>query len=543
MLLRQKKLTKVFREKIRLRKEEARKSKRDLQLLDLESPAFDSIPCLTQDTTSTELNYLEIAEIAKYCNRNELINQGRFGKVWTGTLNKTSDLLDKLEPNSSIKSFLTSSPDPLIVAIKIFSSSDVKSWESELSFYRLMSTTHANILRFLGSATINEEPVQHWIVTEYHVAGNLCDYLKKNVISSKDLIKFSLGMVSGMSYLHNEQFHPNSVIFLSSFAHFLTQNILLKPSIAHRDFKSSNVLIKSDLSCCIADFGLSLKFMNNQSIGDAHFQVGTPRYMAPEVLDGAIQFTKEAFLRIDVYALGLVLWELMSRTWQEGEQVSPYMGPFEAELGAHPSTKTLNCCVSQDRIRPMPRAWWNDSRLMKELWTDEAVEEHKEEAQPEVGNLMNEALSRKERLRALRMQVMNGEKKSDSDMITTSIAVQGELPKPVFRNYKPVCEELKQGELPSAQMINLDDHVKKHMEAGRSEAVVEEVNLVNLAPRKPDWDLKRGVEKKLKKLEKRTQRAITELISLFLIAFPQHYRLPSSAGERLGQEKNALAEI
>lgn len=41
---------------------------------------------------------------------------------------------------------------------------------------------------------------------------------------------------------------------------------------------------------------------------------------------------------------------------------------------------------------------------------------------------------------------------------------------------------------------------------------IEEVDLINLAPRKPDWDLKRDVAKKLEKLERRTQRAIAELI-------------------------------
>lgn len=35
--------------------------------------------------------------------------------------------------------------------------------------------------------------------------------------------------------------------------------------------------------------------------------------MAPEVLEGAINFHRDAFLRIDMYALGLVLWELLSR--------------------------------------------------------------------------------------------------------------------------------------------------------------------------------------------------------------------------------------
>lgn len=42
-------------------------------------------------------------------------------------------------------------------------------------------------------------------------------------------------------------------------------------------------------------------------------QVGTRRYMAPEVLEGAINFQRDAFLRIDMYACGLVLWEMLSR--------------------------------------------------------------------------------------------------------------------------------------------------------------------------------------------------------------------------------------
>lgn len=46
---------------------------------------------------------------------------------------------------------------------------------------------------------------------------------------------------------------------------------------------------------------------------DYHFQVGTRRYMAPEVLEGAINFQRDSFLRIDMYALGLVLWELAAR--------------------------------------------------------------------------------------------------------------------------------------------------------------------------------------------------------------------------------------
>jgi coiled-coil domain-containing protein 12 len=37
-------------------------------------------------------------------------------------------------------------------------------------------------------------------------------------------------------------------------------------------------------------------------------------------------------------------------------------------------------------------------------------------------------------------------------------------------------------------------------------------DITNLAPRKPDWDVKRDVAQKLEKLDRRTQKAIAELI-------------------------------
>lgn len=67
--------------------------------------------------------------------------------------------------------------------------------------------------------------------------------------------------------------------------------------------------------------------------------------------------------------------------------------------------------------------------------------------------------------------------------------------------------------------------MKEQLEAAKPEPVIEEVDLANLAPRKPDWDLKRDVAKKLEKLEKRTQRAIAELI--------RKCRLPRGLGPAL----------
>lgn len=49
-------------------------------------------------------------------------------------------------------------------------------------------------------------------------------------------------------------------------------------------------------------------------------KVGTKRYMAPEVLDDSIQMDCfESFKRVDIWALGLVLWEIARRTVSNGQ--------------------------------------------------------------------------------------------------------------------------------------------------------------------------------------------------------------------------------
>lgn len=42
-------------------------------------------------------------------------------------------------------------------------------------------------------------------------------------------------------------------------------------------------------------------------------QVGTVRYMAPEVLEMAIENENTAYMCIDIYASALVLWEVLTR--------------------------------------------------------------------------------------------------------------------------------------------------------------------------------------------------------------------------------------
>ncbi|XP_024117266.1 coiled-coil domain-containing protein 12 [Oryzias melastigma] len=133
-----------------------------------------------------------------------------------------------------------------------------------------------------------------------------------------------------------------------------------------------------------------------------------------------------------------------------------------------------------------------------------------------VGKLQEQALKRKERLKALRDKKLHGHEQEDGEPENKKAAVEESTEDKhrelKLRNYTPEDEELKGRQVPKAKPASVEDKVKDQLEAANPEPIIEEVDLANLAPRKPDWDLKRDVAKKLEKLERRTQRAIAELI-------------------------------
>ncbi|XP_076774218.1 coiled-coil domain-containing protein 12-like [Arvicanthis niloticus] len=106
-----------------------------------------------------------------------------------------------------------------------------------------------------------------------------------------------------------------------------------------------------------------------------------------------------------------------------------------------------------------------------------------------------------------------------------------------LQNYVPEDEDLKRWRVPQAKPVAVEEKVKEQLEAAKPEPVIEEVDLANLAPRKPDWDLERDVAKKLEKLEKlekQTQRAIAELIREWLKS--QEDSLTSAVATNIDQE-------
>lgn len=80
-----------------------------------------------------------------------------------------------------------------------------------------------------------------------------------------------------------------------------------------------------------------------------------------------------------------------------------------------------------------------------------------------------------------------------------------------FRNYVPHDKNLQEGKLAPAVLPKFEDPVDA---VPPPEPEAAEDPFLNIAPKKPNWDLRRDVQKKLDKLEKRTQKALYQLMGI-----------------------------
>ncbi|CAB1349743.1 unnamed protein product, partial [Coregonus sp. 'balchen'] len=222
------------------------------------------------------------------------------------------------------------------VAVKVFPIQDKQSWTNERDVFLTPGMKHENLLRYIAAEKRGTNlEMELWLISEFH-----------------ERVRRETGVEAEVL----------------------------------RDFKSKNVMLRTDLTAIIGDFGLAVRFEPGKPPGDTHGQVGTRRYMAPEVLEGAINFQRDAFLRIDMYAMGLVLWELVSRCKAADGPVDEYMLPFEEEIGQHPSLEDLQEVVVHKKMRPVFKdCWLKHAGLESMCETIEECWDHDAEARLSAG--------------------------------------------------------------------------------------------------------------------------------------------------------------
>jgi serine/threonine-protein kinase len=113
--------------------------------------------------------------------------------------------------------------------------------------------------------------------------------------------------------------------------------------VIHRDLKPANVMIDGRGKVRITDFGLAGLAGD---VRDAGIRAGTPAYMAPEQFAG-----KEVTVRSDVYALGLVLYELFTgrMAFDPGSRKAP-ASPRESPTVTSPSSHVPDLDPAVERI-------------------------------------------------------------------------------------------------------------------------------------------------------------------------------------------------
>ncbi|GMH13393.1 hypothetical protein Nepgr_015234 [Nepenthes gracilis] len=188
--------------------------------------------------------------------------QGAFGKLYRGTYEGEEVAIKILERPLN---------DP--------EKSQVMEQQFQQEVLMLAPLKHPNIVRFIGAC---RKPMVWCIVTEFAKGGSVRQFLIKRQSRSVPLklaVKQALDVARGMEYVHGL-------------------------GLIHRDLKSDNLLIFSDKSIKIADFGVARIEVQTEGMTP---ETGTYRWMAPEMIQHR-PYTQ----KVDVYSFGIVLWEVIT---------------------------------------------------------------------------------------------------------------------------------------------------------------------------------------------------------------------------------------
>ncbi|MCO5579609.1 hypothetical protein L7F22_033466 [Adiantum nelumboides] len=217
--------------------------------------------------------YKELQKATKKFSEKELLGVGGFGRVYRGVLSKSG----------------------IELAVKRLSR---KSDQGEREVIAEMASTgrlrHCNLVQLLGWSRCRGELL---LVYEYMPNRSLDKVLHGNLgkaLRWEQRHKILKGIAAGLRYLHEGW----------------------EQQVLHRDIKSSNVLLDSNMNAKLGDFGLARVYEHGQNPHTTRV-VGTLGYLAPEFAR-----TGKANASTDVYSFGVLLLEIVTGRHPVEYQVS-----------------------------------------------------------------------------------------------------------------------------------------------------------------------------------------------------------------------------
>jgi serine/threonine-protein kinase len=141
------------------------------------------------------------------------------------------------------------------------------------------AVSHPNVVALYDMV---EVPGEVWLVLELVDGPALSSVIGERKRDATDLIRLLERAARGVAEAHRR-------------------------GIVHRDLKPANILVTAEGEPKVGDFGLARPSEAEDRLTRTGAQLGTPVYMAPEQVRG-----EEATPRTDVYALGAILYEIIS---------------------------------------------------------------------------------------------------------------------------------------------------------------------------------------------------------------------------------------
>ncbi|CAI9779946.1 unnamed protein product [Fraxinus pennsylvanica] len=246
---------------------------RRLSLADISDPGSPlSASDLSNSVIASNLHIFSLAELKEITNdfsSSNYLGEGGFGPVHKGFVD------DKCRPGMEAQP----------VAVKLLDLDGTqghREWMTEVVL--LGQLRHPHLVKLIGYCCEDEHRL---LVYEYMARGNLENQLFRRYTSSLPWltrIKIAVGAAKGLAFLHGEE----------------------KPVI-YRDFKTSNILLDSDYTAKLSDFGLAKDGPDENETHVSTRVMGTHGYAAPEYV-----MTGHLTTMNDVYSFGVVLLELLT---------------------------------------------------------------------------------------------------------------------------------------------------------------------------------------------------------------------------------------